>query len=141
MTRFTKDEQRTMMSLWSIFQAPLMFGGDLPGNDAFTLSLITNDEVLAVNQQGARGHAVAEGGDGVVWAADAAGPDARYFAVFNVGDSKPAEIRVDWAALSLPGKCVLRDLWERKDLGTIAEGYTFRVQPHASGLYRLRRAP
>jgi alpha-galactosidase len=141
MTRFTKDEQRTLMSLWSIFQAPLMFGGDLPGNDAFTLSLITNDEVLAVNQQGARGHAVAEGGDSVVWAADAAGPDAKYFAVFNVGDSKTAEIRVDWAALSMPAKCVLRDLWERKDLGTIAEGYTFRVQPHASGLYRLRRAP
>ena len=52
MSRFTHDEQRTLMSLWSIAQSPLMFGGDLPGNDDFTLSLITNDEVLAVDQTG-----------------------------------------------------------------------------------------
>jgi hypothetical protein len=69
-THFTPDEQRTMMSLWSIAQSPLMFGGHLPDNDQFTTSLIANDEVLAVNQRGAGGRAVAESGDGVVWVAD-----------------------------------------------------------------------
>jgi hypothetical protein len=136
-TRFTRDEQRTMMSLWSIAQSPLMFGGHLPDNDDFTTSLITNDEVLAVNQRGASGRAFAEGGDSVVWTADAVGSPAKYLAVFNVGDQRPIDIRVEWRALGLPARCMLRDLWEKKDLGTIDNGYAFRVAPHASGLYRL----
>jgi hypothetical protein len=137
-TRFTRDEQRTLMSLWSIAQSPLMFGGDLPGNDAATLSLISNDEVLAVDQHGAHGGAFAEGGDSVVWTADSATADEKYVAVFNVGDSGPIDIRIEWAALRLPGQCTLRDLWARKDIGTIPGGYTFRVKPHASGIYSIR---
>lgn len=137
MTRFTPDEQHTLMSLWSIAQSPLMFGGDLPSNDEFTLSLITNDEVLAVNQKGAHGSAFAEAGGSVVWTADAVGSDAKYVAVFNVGDQRPIEIHVDWRAVGMPATCLLRDLWARKDLGSIPAGYTFHVAPHASGLYKL----
>jgi len=140
MTRFTRDEQRTLMSLWSIAQSPLMFGGDLPGNDDFTLSLITNDDVLAADQQGAHGGAFAEAGDSVVWTADGAGTDEKYVAVFNVGEAGPIDIRVDWAALKLPERCVLRDLWERQDTGAITGGYAFHVGPHASGLYRIKAA-
>ena len=138
MTRFTRDEQRTVMSLWSIAQSPLMFGGDLPSNDAYTLSLITNDEVLAVDQHGAHGSALAEGGDSVVWTADSPRAGTRYVAVFNVGNAGPIDIRVDWAALNLPEKCVLRDLWVRKELSAVQGGYTFHVAPHASGLYSVR---
>jgi len=137
MTHFTRDEQRTMMSLWSIAQSPLMFGGDLPSNDDFTLSLITNDEVLGVNQKGINGRAFSEGGARVIWVADDSGSDARYVAVFNLGDRAPVEIRVDWAALKLPARCVLRDLWAHKDLGAVDAGYAFQVPPHGSGLYRL----
>jgi alpha-galactosidase len=137
MTRFTRDEQRTLMTLWSIAQSPLMFGGDLPSNDESTLSLITNDEVLAVNQKGAHGSAVAEGGPNIVWSADAVGTPSRYVAVFNVGDRGPAKVRVNWGAVKMPEKCVLRDLWERKDIGTIEGGYTFEIPPHGSGLFKL----
>jgi alpha-galactosidase len=140
-TRFTRDEQRTLMSLWSIAQSPLMFGGHLPDNDDFTLSLITNDEVLAVNQRGARGRAFAEGGASVVWTADAVGSGAKYLAVFNVGDQQPIDIRLEWRSLGLPARCVLRDLWGKKDLGIIENGYSFRVSPHASGLYKLAPEP
>lgn len=140
-TNFTPAEQQTLLSLWAIAQAPLIFGGDLPGNDEATLKLITNDEVLAVDQKGAHGGAFAEGGDDIVWTADAVGSNAKYVAVFNVGDSKPAQIRVDWPALKLPKKCTLRDLWAHKDLGTIEGGYAFSVEPHASGLYKLTPAP
>jgi len=131
------DEQRTLMSLWSIAQSPLMFGGDLPSNDDFTLSLIGNDEVLAVDQHGAHGGAFAEGGDSVVWTADAPRADEKYVAVFNVGDKGAIDIRVDWAALKLPARCVTRDLWERKDIGAEAGGHTFHVGPHESGLYKV----
>ncbi len=140
MTRFTRDEQRTLISLWSIAQSPLMFGGDLPGNDEFTLSLLTNDEVLAVDQHGAHGSAFAEGGDSVVWTAAAPRPGARYVAVFNVGDTRPADIQVAWASLGLPEKCALRDLWEQRDMGVFSGQHTFQVAPHASGLYRVTAA-
>ena len=141
MTRFTHDEQRTLISLWSIAQAPLMFGGDLPSNDAFTLSLIDNDEVLAVDQHGAHGGAFAEGGDSVVWTADTPRADEKYLAVFNVGEARPIETRVAWGALKLPEKCVVRDLWDRRDIATADGGYTFHVRPHASGLYLVKAAP
>jgi len=140
MTRFTRDEQRTLISLWSIAQAPLMFGGDLPSNDDFTLSLISNDEVLAVDQRGAHGGAFAEGGDSVVWTADGPGADEKYVAVFNVGEAGPIDVRVAWAALKLPERCVVRDLWTRKDIGAIPGGYTFRAGPHGSGIYKITAA-
>ena len=136
---FTRDEQRTLISLWSIAQSPLMFGGDLPSNDEFTESLITNDDVLAVDQTGSRGRAFAEGGDSIVWAANAPG-GAKFFAVFNVGDRAPIDIRVDWPALGMPANCTLRDLWQRADVGVIRDGRTFHVAPHASGLYKLTPA-
>lgn len=136
-TNFTPVEQKTMMSLWAIAQSPLMFGGDLPSNDEATLQLVTNDEMLAVNQKGAHGGAFAEGGDNIIWSADAVGSNAKYIAVFNVGDEQTIDIRVDWPALKLAKKCTLRDLWEHKDLGVIEGGYTFNVAPHASGLYKL----
>ena len=139
-TRFTPDEQRTMMSLWSIAQSPLMFGGHLPDNDGATMSLITNDEVLAVNQQGAGGRALAEGGDSVVWVADAGKTTAKYVAVFNVGDRQPIDIRIEWRALGLPARCLLRDLWARADVGVVDGGYSFRVAQHASGLYKVTAA-
>ena len=140
MTRFTRDEQKTLMSLWSIAQSPLMFGGDLPSNDEFTLSLITNDEVLAVNQKGRRGSPVSEGGDRIIWTAEGAGPNEKYLAVFNVGDKDTIDIRVEWRALGMGESCAVRDLWERKDVGEIKGGHTFRVAPHGSGLYKLSRA-
>jgi alpha-galactosidase len=128
MTRFTRDEQRTLMSLWSIAQAPLMFGGDLPSNDDFTLSLITNDEVLAVDQHGAHGGAFAEGGDSVVWTADGAGRTRSMWPCSTWARRSPIDIRVAVGGAQTAPRCMLRDLWERKD------------DRHDSGGYIPRRA-
>ena len=84
MSNLTQAEQTTLMSLWSITQSPLMFGGDLPSNDAFTLSLLTNPEVLAVNQHGSASQQVYRTGDQVAWVADAPG-GGKYVALFNLG--------------------------------------------------------
>jgi hypothetical protein len=140
MTRFTRDEQRTLMSLWSIAQSPLMFGGDLPSNDEFTLALLTNDEVLAVDQKATGGQSVSENGDRVVWAASATGSNAKYVAVFNLGAANAIDIPLEWGAVGMTGRSTLRDLWERKDMGAIDTGYTFRVAPHGAGLYKLTPA-
>jgi hypothetical protein len=60
--------------------------------------------------------------------------------VFNVGDRQPIDIRVEWRALGLPARCVLRDVWARSDVGVLDDGYSFRVAPHASGLYKVTAA-
>jgi hypothetical protein len=90
MTRFTKDEQRTLMTLWSIFRSPLMFGGDLPSNDAATLSLLTNKAVLNVNQHSTNGRQLFRRGDLVGWTADDPATGAKYLALFNAEDQQPA---------------------------------------------------
>ena len=136
-TRFTPDEARTVMSLWSIAQSPLIFGGDLPTSDESTISLLTNDEVLRVNQKGVHGFPFWQGGSLVAWTAETGDANERYLGVFNAGE-RQGTVRVDWGALKLPDSCVLRDLWERKDVGAIATGYSFRLAPHASGLYVLK---
>ena len=71
-TKFTADEQQTLMTLWCIFRSPLIFGGDLPSNDAATTSLITNEEVLEVDQHSHGGHQALEHGNIRVWVAESA---------------------------------------------------------------------
>ena len=138
-SRFTHDEAQTVMSLWSIAQSPLMFGGDLPTSDDFTHELLSNGEALAVDQQGSHGYPFWQSGAQVAWSADGADGKEKYLGVFNAGE-RPGTIRVDWGALKLPDRCTLRDLWQKKDLGTVAAGYTFQLAPHASGLYRVKAA-
>ncbi|MDO7873311.1 NPCBM/NEW2 domain-containing protein [Hymenobacter sp. ASUV-10] len=93
MTRFTRDEQYTLMTLWSIFRSPLMFGGDLPSNDAFTLSLLTNRRVLALHQSSTRNRQLFRHDDLVAWTADDPATGDKYLALFNAQDQElaPAE--------------------------------------------------
>jgi hypothetical protein len=133
---FTHDEQQTLMTLWSIFRSPLMFGGDLPSNDAFTLALITNPEVLAVNQHSSGGHQSYKQGDTIAWTADAPDGRAKYVAVFNTGDAKQ-DARLSWSDVGLAGgRLDVRDLWQLKDLGK-QEQICVSLEPHASALYRV----
>ncbi len=88
MTGFTKDEQYTLMTLFAIFRSPLMFGGDLPGNDEFTLSLLTNKEVLNVNQHSINNKQLFRDGDLIAWTADDPKKGDKYLALFNASDQK-----------------------------------------------------
>ena len=85
-TRFTPDEQRAMMTLWSIARSPLMHGGDLTKTDDFTLSLLTNPEVLAVNQASTNNRPLFDHDELIAWTADVPGSTDKYLAVFNVRD-------------------------------------------------------
>ncbi|MGB6431535.1 MAG: glycoside hydrolase family 27 protein [Candidatus Acidiferrales bacterium] len=133
---FTHDEQQTVMTLWSIFRSPLMFGGDLPSNDAFTLASITNPEVLAVDQNSTGGHQSYRQGDTIAWTADAPGGFAKYIAVFNVGDASES-VDLTWADAGVPAKhAKVRDLWAHKDLGK-QDRIQVSLAPHASVLYKV----
>ena len=144
-TRLTHDEQRMLMTLWVIFPSPLMVGGDLSAADAWTLSLLTNPEVIAVDQHSRGNHPVMNTDKfntdkTVVWLAQSTSENAQYVAVFNRSESG-AVVRYEWKELGLAGKIYnLRDLWERKDLGATS-ALTATLPPHASLLYRLSPFP
>ena len=140
MSLLTHDEQTTLMTLWSIARSPLMFGGHLPDNDEFTLELITNEEVLAVNQKASRSKELFTRENQVAWVAEMAGSPAKYLAVFNTGDTAAEDIRVSWSGLGLPANCAVRDLWAKRDLGTVRDGQTFKVAPHASAFCKITPA-
>lgn len=136
----THDEQQTMMTLWSIFRSPLMFGGDLPTLDPFTTSLLTNRDVLAVNQHSDGNRVVYSHGDLRVWTASTSprvtGERVHYVAIFNLGDA-PVNEKVTLAQAGLmQGKGSLKDLWTGKTIPGSTE-IPATLAPHASALYSL----
>jgi hypothetical protein len=143
MTGFTKDEQYTLMTLFSIFRSPLMFGGDLPGNDEFTLSLITNKDVLNVNQNSTNGKQLFRENDLVVWMADDPKTGDKYLALFNASDPSspmPADkenITVKFDQLGLTGTHIVTDLWSGEKLGEFTNEFSRTINRHGAGLYRI----
>ncbi|MGH9497094.1 MAG: glycoside hydrolase family 27 protein [Candidatus Sulfotelmatobacter sp.] len=136
-SKFTPDEQQTLMTLWSIFRSPLIFGGDLPSNDAATTSLITNEEALEVDQHSHGGHEVLERGNIRAWMAEGAKPGQRYVAIFNVGESAE-QIQLKWTDFGITASThSARDLWQHRDLGPRA-ALQIQLKPHASVLYRVQ---
>lgn len=136
MSQFTHDEQITLMTLWCIFRSPLMFGGELRNNDSWTLSLITNEEVLAVNQHSHSAHPVVNMENVIIWQAESEKGEPL-IAVFNTSDDVK-NITVKLSSLGISGSYTLRDLWLRQDIGTVKDNFTARINPHGAGLYKLR---
>src|SRR5690242_19236302 len=91
--------------------------------------LLTNTEPIAIN--------LFAHGPNIVWVSDAAGSQAKYLGVFNVGEQQDGGIDVRWKDLGISDECTLRDLWAKKDIGKMQGGYRFKLAPHASGLYRV----
>ncbi len=137
------DERRTVMTLWAVARCPLMFGGHLPATDGETLALITNDEVLAVNQRSAANHQLFAGNGLVAWVAEDTFGKGKYLAVFNTadrGEGQPGEgwaVPVKLADLGFAGPCEVRDLWARKDAGRASGVFAPVIPWHGAGLYRL----
>ena len=135
-TRLTHEEQRTLMTLWVMFPSPLMVGGDLTAADAWTTALLTNPEVLAVDQASTGNHPVVTTDKIVAWVAQSADKGSRYLAVFNMQPSSQS-IEMPWKRLGLEdARYAQRDLWEHKDLGAAAS-LKVTLAGHASALYRL----
>ena len=134
-SKFTADEQRTVMTLWSIFRSPLIFGGDLPSLDPATTALITNDEVLEVDQHSSRGHQALEEGTIRVWTALAPNKQDHYVAVFNLGEQTTG-VNLPWNRFfHAASTAEVRDLWEKRDLGR-SGGIHVELRSHSSVLYR-----
>jgi alpha-galactosidase len=135
-TRLTHDEQRTLLTLWSIFRSPLMVGGELKSYDEWTIALLTNPEVIEVDQHSMNSLPVSATDTTVVWLSKQASGNGYYLAVFNL--SPDAEkVHYDWKELGLTSaEYRVRNLWERKDLGR-AKSMEVMLSSHACVLYSL----
>jgi len=136
-TRFTHDEQRTLLTFWSIMRSPLILGSELTQSDDWTTSLLTNPEVIAVDQHSAANRPLITTNGLVIWSARPEDGKGYYLGIFNRGES-PQDIDLGWNELGLGlGKAYhLRDLWERRDLGP-AMSLKLTLPPHACALYRI----
>ena len=137
-TPLTPNEQYAHVSLWSLVAAPLIFSGDITRLDDFTLGLLTNDEVIDIDQDplGKPGRRVAKSGDIEVWARELE-DGSLAVGVFNRGTSLAIGTAA-WKDLGLAGPRLVRDAWRQKDLGTFDGGFEAAVGPHGVVLVRIR---
>ena len=134
----TPDEEYTQMTLWCLDCAPLLLGNDLTEMTPFTLNLLENDEVLAVNQDalGDQAVTVAIRGDAVVYAKTMA-DGSRAVGLFNLNSNTVAKVTVTWADLKIHGTHAARDLWRQKNLGQFSRQFSMPVAPHSAELVKL----
>ncbi|MBP3961249.1 glycoside hydrolase family 27 protein [Paenibacillus sp. DLE-14] len=139
MDGLTQDERRTAMTLWAMSSAQLYTGNDLTNLDSFGISLLTNDEVIAVNQAGRPAHPVSTATNQQVWYAN--NGDGTYtVGLVNLG-SAAATVTVNWTDIGLNGAANVRDLWSHTDLGSYNTGYSsINLPAHGSRLLKVRAA-
>ncbi|MGY3814469.1 glycoside hydrolase family 27 protein [Globicatella sulfidifaciens] len=127
-TRLTKDEQYVMMSLWSIFGSPLMFGGILPDIDEFTYSLITNEEVLEMHRTVLKRKEIYCQDELIVW--EALSEKNKYYGIFNLSEKSR---KIPTKIVELVGVSKGYDIWKQKHLSF--SGY--RLNQHSVLLVKL----
>jgi hypothetical protein len=136
-TRFTRTEQTTLMSLWALGPSPLMLGMNLPDDDEWTTSLLTNDEVLAVSQDplGKPARRVSKHNGAEVWLRELKN-GAFAVGLFNRGE-QAGDVKLSWPEAGLKGKYAVRDLWRRQDRDIFEKEVALPVEAHGSTLLRL----
>jgi alpha-galactosidase len=137
-SRLTHDEQMTMMSMWSMLHSPLIFGGDLPSLDPFTRSLLTNTEVLNIDQHSSNATIAYSKDDLHIWTAKGAPPGVVYAALFNFSDS-PAHVHMAWSQLGITvSSASIRELWTGETLRGSPD-VDASVAAHGVVLYKIER--
>jgi len=136
-TRLTPYEQYTHMSLWSMLSAPLLIGCDLSKLDAFTLNLLTNDEVIAIDQDplGKQARQVVNKDSAQVWVKDLEDGN-KAVGIFNLSDHFRT-ISLKWEDVGLKGNIQVRDIWKQENLGVKKETYSVVIPPHGVNLVKV----
>ncbi|MBO9712989.1 MAG: glycoside hydrolase family 27 protein [Sphingomonas sp.] len=133
------DEYRAHFALWAMLAAPLMAGNDIAGMSPATHAILTNAEIIAIDQDplGRQARRVWKQGDLEIWARPLA-DGSRAVALLNRGPA-PASIRVDWLQLAYPAatRASVRDLWAHRDLGRMTGGYETQVRSHAAVVLKV----
>jgi hypothetical protein len=111
-------------------------GGDMTKKDDFTLSLLTNAEVIAVDQQSSGNRQLFNRNGFIGWIADVPDSKDKYLALFNTTNTTAA-VPVDVATLGLGDRASIRDLWKKSDIGVVTGRFAPELPRHGSGLYRV----
>ncbi len=137
-TRLTPEEQYTHITLWSLLASPLLIGCDLEQLDAFTMNLLTNDEVIAVNQDplGKQASRVKKTDDYEVWVRDLE-DGSKAVGLFNKSE-KPGYVPVTLKDLGMTGRWEMRDAWTQTDLGQVRDHFEMKTRPHGARLVILK---
>ena len=137
-SKFTSDEHYTLFTLWSIARSPLMLGGNLPDNDAFLMSLITNPEIFNVNQNSIGGKEIFNNDSIVIWSAGFPGSDDKVLAIFNISDNNES-FTIDFKNFGFPAENSVRNLWKREDMGNYDNSITVELNAHGAQMYLLTK--
>lgn len=138
-TYLSPNEQYTHISLWSLLAAPLLIGCDLTRMDDFTYGLLSNSEVLAINQDplGKQAARIIKDSTVQVWAKPMQ-DGSLAVGIFNLGE-EPVSYAVPLATLGLSGNYVMRDVWKQLDVGSVASAIDAKVNRHGVMLMTLRK--
>lgn len=153
-SKLTADEQYSHLSLWSLLSSPLLIGCDMNAMDAFTLNLLTNDEVIAVNQDPlVKPAKKILTKNGQVWSKELEDGSIAvgffnmdpYYILWDKSretaiQQEQYEISVDWTQLGIKGEYQVRDLWTQKDIGKATQKYTAKVPYHGVKFLKLTPA-
>lgn len=131
---FAKEEQKTMMTLWAVFRSPLFFGGELRLTDDYTLSLVTNPEVINVNQNSEKPLFVYNKGGIAVWQTKI--ENCTAVAVFNLSDEEK-HYKLSFSDLGIENVRAVRDLWARKDIPKCENDVAVSLKPHSSEFFEI----
>jgi len=137
-TRFTRDEQITLITLWSIFRSPLMIGCELRNLDDWTLSLLTNEEVLRVLNHSHNGHQILRYGNHIGWSATDDENDDYYLALFNTGPLED-HLEVQLSKVNLFGYYKVKDLWTHEEIGNVSRTFVSSISSHGAKLFKLSK--
>lgn len=135
-TNFTKEEQVTMMTLWCIFRSPLMLGTEMPSMDEWTLSLLTNKEVLGLIHHSAGAKQLERDANHVIWFSQDTKEDAFYIALFNLKEEE-SEVCVSLADEGLTDKLSAKELWTKETTTFCSSMISAYVPPHGARLFKL----
>ena len=133
------DEYRVHMGLWALLAAPLLAGNDLRSMSPETREMLTNGEIIAVDQdaKGVQGHRLWDEGPLEIWAKSLA-DGSNAVGLFNRGGSE-LKITLDFKMLNISGPAKLRDLWQHKDLGVAQDSYTATVPKHGVVMLKVSK--
>lgn len=133
-SRFTTNEQVTLMTLWCIIKSPLMFGGNLPETDDFTLKLITNKDALHVNQHSVNNRELRFDETSSVWTANDPETSAHYLALFNTGETAKV-ITVSTKEFANNKKMQFSEIWNGTTIS--AKEISIEIPPHGTKFYKV----
>ena len=135
-SNFTIPEHYTLLSLWMISRSPLILGSYLPDLQDTVLKMITNPEVIAVNQNSSGNRQLFNRDGTAAWIADDPLSGGKYIALFNLQD-KPDKVIFYPDSVNMSGSFKVRDLWKRKDLGIFEKEFKINIEPHGAMMFRL----